>query len=89
MKGAIFKLLEDFVTSNYGPDAFEDLVDATELETTEPFVGPGNYPPGDLLALVGTAVETYEVEVSASGFPRYSERVAVGEGRVDLRIVLV
>ena len=63
MKGAIFKLLEDFVDSTYGPDAFEDLVDATELQTTEPFVGPGNYPATDLLALVGTAVETHRIEV--------------------------
>ena len=63
MKGAIFKLLEDFVEATYGPDAFEDLIDATELETTEPFVGPGNYPAGDLLALVGTAVATHGIDV--------------------------
>lgn len=65
VKGAIFKLFEDFVESNYGPDAFEELIDATELETDEPFVGPGNYPPGDLLALVGQAVATYDITVDA------------------------
>ncbi|MGH1493071.1 MAG: heme NO-binding domain-containing protein [Acidimicrobiales bacterium] len=63
MKGAIFKLLEDFVTTTHGPDAFDDLLDETELETTEPFVGPGTYPPGDLLALVGTATQKYNVSV--------------------------
>ncbi len=63
MKGAIFKLLEDFVVTNHGPDAFDDLLDETELETTEPFVGPGNYPAGDLLALVGTATQKYNVGV--------------------------
>lgn len=63
MKGAIFKLLEDFVDHTYGPDAFEELVDATDLETAEPFVGPGNYPASDLLALVGTAVTTHQIEV--------------------------
>ncbi len=63
MKGSIFKLLADFVDQTYGPDAFEDLVDATDLETAEPFVGPGNYPASDLLALVDTAVTTHEVEV--------------------------
>lgn len=61
MKGAIFKLLEDFVTTNHGPDAFDDLLDETDLETVEPFVGPGNYPAGDLLALVGTATTKYDV----------------------------
>ena len=74
MKGAIFKLLEDFVVANHGPDAFEDLLDATELETDEPFVGPGNYPPGDLLALVAKASEVHEVEVDVllHAFGRHS-----------------
>lgn len=63
MKGAIFKLLEDFVIANHGPDAFDDLLDETNLETTDPFVGPGNYPAGDLLALVGTATQKYNVSV--------------------------
>lgn len=63
MKGVIFKLLEDFVVTNFGPDAFEDLVDGSELETKEPFVGPGTYPAGDLMALVGTAVAAYDMEV--------------------------
>ncbi|MGB5756398.1 MAG: heme NO-binding domain-containing protein [Acidimicrobiales bacterium] len=60
MKGAIFKLFEAFVEVSYGPEALEDLLDSAELETTEPFVGPGNYPPGDLLALVAKAVEVHE-----------------------------
>ena len=63
MKGAIFKLFEDFVESAYGADAFDDLLDSTELETTEPFVGPGNYPATDLLALVSEAVATFDVSV--------------------------
>ncbi|MEL7155951.1 MAG: heme NO-binding domain-containing protein, partial [Actinomycetota bacterium] len=63
MKGSVFKLLEDFVDTNHGEDAFYDLVAACDLETTEPFVGPGNYPPGDLLALVGAASSTYDVPV--------------------------
>lgn len=63
MKGAIFKLLEDFVVTAYGDSAFEDLLDETELETLEPFVGPGNYPAGDLLALVGAASEAHDILV--------------------------
>ncbi len=63
MKGAIFKLLEDFVVTHHGPDAFDDLLDETEMQTTTPMVGPGTYPAEDLLALVGTAVEKYDVPV--------------------------
>ncbi len=63
MKGAIFKLLEEFVDATYGSDAFDELVESTELETAEPFVGPGNYPPGDLLALVATAVAIHDTTV--------------------------
>jgi hypothetical protein len=63
VKGAIFKMFEDFVESTYGPDAFEDLLDTTELITAEPFVGPGTYPPEDLMALVGTATSAHEIGV--------------------------
>lgn len=63
MKGTIFKLLEDFVDATYGPDAFDHLVEETVLETVEPYVGPGNYPPGDLLALVATAVAAHDTTV--------------------------
>ncbi|MEM8924693.1 MAG: heme NO-binding domain-containing protein [Actinomycetota bacterium] len=74
MKGSIFNLFEDFVVTSYGEDVYEDLVDATTLETAGPFVGPGNYPPGDLLALVGTACATFEVDVETllRGFGRHA-----------------
>ena len=82
MKGAIFKLLEDFVVTHHGPDAFDDLLDATELQTTGPLVGPGTYPAEDLLALVGTAVERYQVPVDdllrafgRHSFPQLAESV--------------
>jgi hypothetical protein len=83
MKGSIFKLFEDFVATNHGPDAFDELLDRTELETTEPFVGPGNYPAGDLMALVGAAVEQYRIPVDEllrsfgrHSFPKLAESVA-------------
>lgn len=63
MKGAIFKLFEDFVTTVHGPDAFDDLLDITELQTVGPIVGPGTYPAEDLLSLVGSAVTAYEQPV--------------------------
>ncbi|MEM9468051.1 MAG: heme NO-binding domain-containing protein [Actinomycetota bacterium] len=63
MKGVIFKVFEDFVVTNFGEDVYEDVYDATELITTEPFVGPGNYPAEDLIALVQTAAEQLGVSV--------------------------
>lgn len=52
MKGSMFMVFEDHVSSNYGAEVFEHLLDTVALETTEPFVGPGVYPAGDLVALV-------------------------------------
>jgi len=63
MKGSIFKLFEEFVTERFGPDAYEDLLDETSLETTEPFVGPGTYPAGDLVALLTTASTHHDTSV--------------------------
>lgn len=56
MKGVIFKAFEDFVTTNWGDEVYEQLLDNTQLTTDEPFVGPGTYPDADLLALVSTAI---------------------------------
>jgi hypothetical protein len=56
MKGIIFNLLENFVVETQGIEAYEQILAATELRTTEPFVGPGSYPDEDLMALVGTTV---------------------------------
>ncbi len=55
MKGVIFNVFEAFVIENFGEDTLDEIVGNTTLETTEPFVGPGNYPAGDLVALVQTA----------------------------------
>lgn len=67
MKGVIFKFFEDFVVENFGDDVYDDILDSTELETKEPFVGPGTYPDGDLIGMV----------VSASGMLGISVDVAV------------
>jgi hypothetical protein len=65
MKGSIFKLFEEFVVISHGPDAYEDLLDTTTLETEGPFVGPGTYPPGDLVALLMTAASNHDTSVDA------------------------
>lgn len=57
MKGIIFKHFESFVCAHFGEEAFERILESTQLETKPPFLGPGSYPDTDLLALVATAVE--------------------------------
>lgn len=56
VKGIIFTTFEDFVSDSFGADVFEEILDGTKLETSEPFVGPGTYPASDLMALVGTTI---------------------------------
>ena len=63
MKGIIFDVFEKFVQANWGADFFEEVLEATELETQEPFVGPGTYPDADLFALVSTAIERLGVSL--------------------------
>jgi hypothetical protein len=57
VKGIIFNLLEEFVDETLGDAAYEEILETCDLETTDPFVGPGSYPDEDLLALVGKTVE--------------------------------
>lgn len=61
MKGIVFNLFERFVDEKLGPEAFEAIVDATDLVTKEPFVGPGNYPDADLFALVATTCRLHGI----------------------------
>lgn len=74
MKGIIFTTFEAFVTDSFGADVFEDILDDTELVTTEPFVGPGTYPASDLIALVTTAVGKLGISVddALAAFGQYS-----------------
>ncbi len=74
MKGIIFTTFEDFVCDSFGHDTYEAILDATTLETAEPFVGPGNYPASDMMALVGSAVNHLGISVdeALAAFGRYS-----------------
>lgn len=80
MKGIVFRLFEDFVTEAHGADLWERVLAETELETKEPFVGPGTYPDEDLLALVGTASRVLGVPVpdAVRSFGRFSLAHLVG-----------
>ncbi len=51
MKGIVFNLLEDSVTTAHGEDVWDDMLDATGLEGA--YTALGNYEDGELLALVG------------------------------------
>ncbi len=74
MKGVIFRLFEEFVTSNWGDEFFEDVLASTKLVTQEPFVGPGTYPDEDLLALLDNAVTRLGVSPAEAltGFGRFA-----------------
>jgi hypothetical protein len=73
MKGIIFNLFEEFLVANLGSEAYEDLLDATPLQTRDPFVGPGSYPDADLLALAAAAAERsgIPVETGIRDFGRF------------------
>lgn len=82
MKGVIFNTFEDFISDTFGAEVYEDILDATELETAEPIIGPGTYPASDLMALVSTAIaqldislETALVEFGKYSFPKLAQSV--------------
>lgn len=74
VKGIIFTTFEEFVSDTFGPDLFEEILDDTELETKEPFVGPGTYPASDMMALVGTTIAKLGISLddALTAFGSYS-----------------
>ena len=55
MKGIIFNLLEDAVTSQYGADTWDELLTATQLEGV--YTSLGSYPDAEIQALVRAAAD--------------------------------
>jgi hypothetical protein len=53
MKGIVFNLLEQLVTRDHGPDAWDDLLDAAGLDGA--YTSLGSYDDAELGALVGAA----------------------------------
>ena len=53
MKGIVFNLLEQLVTRDHGPDAWDDLLDAAGLDGA--YTSLGSYEDAELGALVGAA----------------------------------
>jgi hypothetical protein len=58
MKGIIFNLLEQFITERAGEDQYDAILEASNLITEDPFVGPGTYPDSDFMLLFGKTIET-------------------------------
>lgn len=84
MKGIIFNLLEDFVTETWGDSAYDDLASQCDLETTEPFVGPGTYPDKDLVTLATAVAEKAALPLpdalrafAAHSFPKLAKKYPV------------
>ena len=84
MKGEIFNLFEAFITENSDQSTFEDIYESAypELETKDPFVGPGTYPDTDFFLIVSTAISKlnfpFASAVRAFGkycFPRLISKV--------------
>jgi hypothetical protein len=75
MKGIIFNLVQEVVTDRYGPDTWDELLDAAELDGV--YTSLGSYPDADLFALVGAAS-------TALGVPPDDVVRALGEGAIPL-----
>lgn len=82
MKGIIFNELEEMVTQAYGEEAWETLIEQSDLKTPDGiFIGPETYPFEDLVAIVSTASKvtgkSVEELVHAFGeylFPKLAEK---------------
>ncbi len=57
MKGLMFNLLEDYVSSRLDEEAWEQIIDKCRLETDAPLeiVGPGTYSDRDFMEMVSQA----------------------------------
>lgn len=81
MKGIIFNLLEQFICEGWGIEIYERVLQSAKLETTEPYVGPGTYPDGDLneivkrtAAILGLPVPNALRAFGRFAFPRLAVR---------------
>ena len=63
MKGVVFNLLEEVVTSSFGPDTWDDLLDEAKLEGA--YTSLGNYADAEIESLVGAAARRLEMEPEA------------------------
>ncbi|MFP7755422.1 heme NO-binding domain-containing protein [Thermodesulfobacteriota bacterium B35] len=83
MKGIIFNLLEDYIASNHGEEAYERLLARCSLKTGEPLlmVAPGTYPDEDFHEIVRQAaaaghlpVDDFYRDFGRFAIPRMADR---------------
>jgi len=81
MKGMIFNLFEDFVSTQWNEESYELVLSACPLKTKDPFVGPDTYPDQDLFTLVSGVAEHFQTPVSEvlrafgkSAFPKLAAK---------------
>ncbi len=74
MKGIVFNLFEQFVEAALGPGAFGRACAEAKLQTTDPFVGPGNYPDEDLIELLSVTCRQHDLgaEAALESFGRFA-----------------
>lgn len=63
MKGIVFNILENFTDERFGEDEFNKIVIDSDLETKDPFVGPGTYPDSDLFKIVTKIVNVKSLKI--------------------------
>lgn len=56
----MFKHFGTFVQGRWGDAVWEEVLEAADLQTEGPFLGPADYPEGDLLALFKTTLRKIE-----------------------------
>lgn len=63
MKGIIFNIFENFIVSRYDEDTLDEIMEACDLITEDPFVAPGTYPDQDFMQMVHKGSELLSKEV--------------------------
>jgi hypothetical protein len=61
MKGVIFVIFEDFITSTFGRETFEDLLEACPHVAKEPIVSPKTYPDDWMVGMLMAACKKLDV----------------------------
>lgn len=61
MKGIIFNLAQDVITSSYGEDAWDTILDAAELDGA--YTSLGSYPDSEFIAIAEAAATSLDLSV--------------------------
>jgi len=95
LKGIVFNLAQEVITESYGEDTWDGLLDSAGLEGS--YTSLGNYPDGDLAALVGAAASALDLppadivrDLGRGAMPRLANRYpSFFEGHVSTESFLL